>query len=103
MKIVATFDTVEKSLDVTMDGSPVEDVYEASFSKSFRDEFSCCVTTMSRDDVEGLSQMYRICAADSREAKAAPDAPDFPGLPGFKLVKHNPLTESVKAFFNKRD
>lgn len=66
-EMVITFDTVAKSLSVTLDGAEVPDVVGVEVSQSYRDDdqFCCCVRTRSEDESSGLTRMTHLVAKES--------------------------------------
>lgn len=64
-KIIATFDTVDKSLTVDMDGKKFKSVSDVSFFKSFDgDNFFAEVRTVSEGSDDGVITVTRTMASD---------------------------------------
>lgn len=94
-KIVIEFDTNEKSLAVSIDGTVVDNVVGAEvYRRGYygygapedndgdEAEFAFSVTQAEKDKANDLTKMTRIVASESAEGKlaAAQDIPDFPYL-----------------------
>ena len=82
-KIVAEFDTLEKTLVVTIDGKDVANVREVHFGQSYNndDEFSCLISTMTKDETNDTKEYNQLMAAKSKEASLFPSQPsDYPGF-----------------------
>jgi hypothetical protein len=92
-KINVEFDTVSKEMSVTMDGKPVEDIMNVSFSKYSDGECSCCLTTVNRNDTDGYSTYTNITAKDSALARESSvtkqykDSPDMVQVPGKSSIQ----------------
>jgi hypothetical protein len=73
-KIVAEFDTVEKTLVVTMDGKPVNDVTGVNFMKCYDgEECMADVVTRSEDESNDLKTMVHIMASQGIKVTKAPN------------------------------
>ena len=89
MEIVSKFNTVTKALTVTVDGKTVDNVsgYEAYRDYSDDDSFTCCLTTRVNDENNKCTNLTRLCASESLEAKANKAiAFESKDLPGFMIV-----------------
>lgn len=115
-KIVATFDTEEKSLVVTLDGEELQDVTYVSAGKSWSDEDDFCMSVSSQtvDEDKGVRRLMTVVACDSSEGRKALEsgAKELKSLPGFviasrrevKLGEENAasdaeLEEAVASYF----
>lgn len=69
-KIVAEFDTKEKTLSITMDGKSIDNVSSAEFYAGWdeKDEFHAGITTVTKIDEEDVTQVMRIVAEDQIES-----------------------------------
>jgi hypothetical protein len=79
-KVVAQFDTVEKTLTVTEDGKAVANVYGAEFCRGYSydgDEvpYCCSVMTMTEDADNKLMRMTRLTAAEAAPLQPTTPAP----------------------------
>lgn len=73
-KIVAEFDTVEKTLVVTMDGKKVEDVSSASFMKCYSgEECMADIITRSEDESNDMKTMVHMMASQGVKISKAPN------------------------------
>lgn len=75
--ISATFDTVNKTLAVSVDGKSVDSVFEAYFSKDYYDgeKFTCSVTTATEDKDQKTRLMTRLVAGDKGLVAAGGNIP----------------------------
>lgn len=71
-KVVAAFDTKEKTLTVNLDGKSVANIAEVVMYQSYDGkDYTMSLCTMARDDAEGIMRMERIVAKDSGDGKKA--------------------------------
>ena len=65
-KINVEFDTVEKTMSVSMDGKSVNDISEVFFIKSWNndDEWTCSLGTMQENEGDDLKVYTRLIASD---------------------------------------
>lgn len=74
-KIVATFDTVDKTLEVTQDGETLDNVTSVSFSQSMgymsdNGDMCCYITMMDKDEENDMKTSHTLMAsADQNKAK----------------------------------
>jgi len=68
-QIVATFDTVEKTLAVTFDGKTLQNLECVRFDRFGGDEFMANITTMAIDDTHETVTYTQVMAS---EAPASP-------------------------------
>jgi hypothetical protein len=66
-KVIAEFDTVDKTLSVSINGKAVADVYEVNFCRGYADDdeavpYRCGVMTLTQDADEGITTMNRVMA-----------------------------------------
>ena len=64
-KIMAEFDTVDKTLSCMVDGKAVADVQEIVMSKGYMDEekFGCSLLTVREDEAGGMRHITRLVAS----------------------------------------
>ena len=75
-EIVATFNTVDKTLSVTIDGKAIDNVMEAHFCSKYgyydgydgddSDDYCARVSTMEKDDEEGTRKSFMVTADELR-------------------------------------
>lgn len=69
-KIVASFDTKEKTLSCTIDGKAVSNIQEIVMYKGYEGEdFTMSLMTAAKDDESGMTRMERIVAAESTQGR----------------------------------
>lgn len=104
-KIVAEFDTVDKTLSVTVDGQEVENVEEAYMRKGYSDEskFVCSLMTCTDDKEGGMTTMTRLMASESAEVKNSKEKyPLAKGLSGFvELPALDVAHKDIEQYFAK--
>jgi len=71
-KIIAEFDTQEKTLVVRMDGQVVDNVVGARFETSYGDEddYCCSVTTLDRNEDEDMRTYTQVLASSGPQNEA---------------------------------
>lgn len=113
-KVNVEFDTLDKTLSLSVDGKAVNDVAYVSMGKRYGsygkgDEasFSCCFETSVKDEENDMNTCVRVCASESLEGEKLTNFECYEDLPGFKVsdIVVNPKTASkelinaVAAFF----
>ena len=106
-KISIEFDTLEKELSVTVDGTPLENVSGVSiypgFYDSDGDEYHCSITTREKDDDHDLIKMTTLCASESVDAKSgravASSLEGFVEIPG---GTNRQVNRDIAAYFGRR-
>jgi phosphoribosylcarboxyaminoimidazole (NCAIR) mutase len=87
-KVAIEFDTVEKTMSATIDGSAVPNVVGVNLYKSYsskKDEYSCEIVSAVESEDDDMRAYTRICAAEGAKARelahaGATPAADFPGF-----------------------
>lgn len=66
-KILVSFDTIDKTLEVKKDGESLEDVKSVSFYPSYsydsEGEMCCCITMISEDETTDIKTMTNLMAS----------------------------------------
>jgi hypothetical protein len=80
--INASFDTKTKSIEVSMDGAAVANVWGVNFSKSYDDDekYHCEIMTLAKDKDNGTMSYTRLMANEigvPAGAKYLTEAPEF--------------------------
>lgn len=81
-KISVNFDTVDKTIKVSLDGKPVENVQCVRFDASYmedEDEFNCCITTMTKDETNDMRSYTQLMASEK--------SPEFVSKEDFTQVR----------------
>lgn len=93
-KVVAEFDTKDKTCSVKIDGKPVDNCTDFSVMRYGKD-YTMSLRTRMKDEENGMDHMYMVMATDSKEAQTAiskGEAFDF-GHPDLCLVLAKSKTE----------
>lgn len=103
-KITAEFDTVAKTLSVSMDGSPIKDVVSARFGLDYygddEDRFRCEVTTLAEDEDTDVKTMTNLIASASHDGRLLVAAGEAEALPGFvRASARTSVQDSIAEFF----
>lgn len=106
-KIVTSFDTVSKELEVSIDGSAVANVVGVEMYPSWDDpdEFRCCVVTSSKDESNDIRSVTQLCASETPRAKelvrsrAGIESKLFPGFVEFVAPRVSKASRDIAAFF----
>lgn len=104
-KIVCEFDTVAKTMAVTMDGKAVDNVMGCSLYKNYDGEYSCTVSTGETNKDEKTTKVSYLYASESIEGKQLPDSSKSKTFVGFKeaseIVTHSNVAEDIANYFAK--
>lgn len=114
-EIIAKFDTLSKSLNVTMDGKELENIDSVSISKAYFDrdgdgdeddaDYYLTVCQVEPKKEEGHTVVTRIVASQSPEGESS-SSPECPELPGYKKVvstqanrRVSPVSRHIADYF----
>ncbi len=106
-KITVQFDTVEKTMAVTIDGKSVENVTDVNFYKSMYDEGECrcSLVTMSEDSDNDMRQYTQLVASETHEAKQLGDkaiASAFDGFVETPVERHGKVADDIVEFLGRK-
>lgn len=115
-KINVEFDTLEKTMNVTMDGKTIENAEGVSLYRGWSDDekYGCSICVCSKDEASDVTTYTRVTASDSSEGKKITEGFETnDAIPGFKIVhevktpssaKYNreQLVKSVASFFGEK-
>ncbi len=78
-KITVEFDTIEKTLDVMLDGKTMPNVCGVDICSSYddEDEFRCNIMQQSKDEANGIKTYTNVIAAEDRRSKVEVDIQSF--------------------------
>jgi hypothetical protein len=100
--VTVTYDTVEKTMQAAIDGTPVENVYEAYFMASYGEqgEFHCALTTRLEDKDNDTLTYTRMMAAEAAgsDAKRAAASESFAGFVEV-AEEADPLSREAAEYF----
>lgn len=121
-KVNVEFDTLDKTLSLTVDGKAVQDVAYVSMGKSWgsysrgeeANAFTCCFETQVKDEENDMNTCVRVCASESDLGKKTTEGfEENEALPGFKIIRENAsaskkfnreqLIKATAAFFNSEE
>lgn len=71
-KVNVEFDTVEKTISVSINGQSIDDASEVVFHKDYEDEWCCSVLTMSHDEENDLRSYTRLSANEKGDFVGTP-------------------------------
>lgn len=114
-KIFIEYDTVEKSLDVSMNGKALQNVDGVNIYRAYYDldgdndenddpDFHLSVCTVEKNVDDGHAVITRISAAESPEGKSS-EAQDVPDMPGFKMTtapRQRRVEKQIADFFGRK-
>ena len=88
-KIAVNFDTMDKSIEVKIDGKTIDNITSVNFCSDYGgDEFNCCVTTMTDDEGSDIKSYTTLMASEKE--------------PEFKEVKDFSKTKAdIASFFSQ--
>jgi len=104
-KINVEFDTVEKTMAVSMDGTPMPNVAGVTMFLNYGDddEYCCELVQVSKDEAHDTRVVTRTCASNQNGATSLPDST----IPGFKVKEQtsgrnlSKVSANIAAYFSK--
>lgn len=78
-KVTVEFDTLEKTVSVSINGKPVPDVSSVEFYRSYDrdDEFRCGIMTVSKDEENDMRVVTHLVAHEEESISMASELPGF--------------------------
>jgi len=102
-KINVEFDTIEKTLSVSVDGKVVADVSEVYISRRYseKDGYSCSINTVKHNEDQGVMEIFSLIARESEEGKSlrgsASESSEFDGF--LKVEAKSKAVSDIEKFF----